>query len=220
MRASRIFFFARTRRCAMVASDTRKASAACAVPRPQSVRSVSATRLSSASAGWQQVKISRRRSSGIGPAPSGIASSVSAKRSSSLQRTASSFDACIRWCRMRSMALRRAAVSSQAAGCSGTPRRGQCSSARAIASPNASSARSRSPSERVNAARTSPACSRKTRSRTAASLTRCRRRAAPRSVPVAPTEYAGPTPAPRRGRRTRSGRTRPRLPSSRRTGRR
>jgi hypothetical protein len=39
--------------------------------RPATMRSVSATRAGIASAGWQQVKISRRRSSSMGPAGSG-----------------------------------------------------------------------------------------------------------------------------------------------------
>src|SRR6266550_577930 len=64
MPARRILRLARTRRWAMVASGTRKALAICGVVSPPSVRSVSATRASGASAGWQQVNISRRRSSG------------------------------------------------------------------------------------------------------------------------------------------------------------
>src|SRR5213593_1397272 len=65
MRASRILPFARTSRCAMVAVGTRNARAISSVSRPPSVRRVSATWASSASAGWQQVKMRRRRSSGI-----------------------------------------------------------------------------------------------------------------------------------------------------------
>ena len=49
--ASRIFRFARTRRWATVGSDTRKARAISGVVSPPSVRSVRATRESSASAG-------------------------------------------------------------------------------------------------------------------------------------------------------------------------
>ena len=48
----------------MVASLDKNARAISAVVRPASVRSVSATRASSDSAGWQQVNISRSRSSG------------------------------------------------------------------------------------------------------------------------------------------------------------
>src|SRR5439155_5639088 len=65
MRASRILPFARTSRCAMVAVGTRNARAISSVSRPPRVRRVRATCASSASAGWQQVKMSRRRSSGI-----------------------------------------------------------------------------------------------------------------------------------------------------------
>ena len=64
MRAAAIFFFARVIRAAMVGSLTRKARATSAVVSPQSSRRVSATCASGASAGWQQVKISRSRSSG------------------------------------------------------------------------------------------------------------------------------------------------------------
>jgi hypothetical protein len=60
---------ARTSRFAIVASDTRQARAISAVLRPASVRSVSATRASSDSAGWQQVNSSRSRSSAIPLAP-------------------------------------------------------------------------------------------------------------------------------------------------------
>ena len=65
MRASWILRFARTSRCAMVGGGTRKARAISSVDRPHSVRSDSATCASTASAGWQQVKISRSRSSGM-----------------------------------------------------------------------------------------------------------------------------------------------------------
>ena len=64
MAASRIFALARTMRWAMVASGTTKARAISGVERPPSRRSVSATRAAGASAGWQHVKIRRRRSSG------------------------------------------------------------------------------------------------------------------------------------------------------------
>ena len=66
MPASRILRLARTRRCARVGSGTRNARAISGVVSPPSVRSVSATRASSASAGWQHVKISRSRSSVMG----------------------------------------------------------------------------------------------------------------------------------------------------------
>jgi len=65
MPALLIFRLARTSRWAMVGSATRSACAISVVVSPASVRSVSATRASSGSAGWQQVKISRSRSSGM-----------------------------------------------------------------------------------------------------------------------------------------------------------
>ena len=51
------------RRCAIVVSGTRNARAISASCRPATVRSVNATRAERESAGWQHVKISRRRSS-------------------------------------------------------------------------------------------------------------------------------------------------------------
>src|SRR5438105_423742 len=63
MPASTIFRLARTIRCAMVASLVRKARAISGVVSPITARRVSATCASRLSAGWQQVKISRSRSS-------------------------------------------------------------------------------------------------------------------------------------------------------------
>ena len=63
MPASRIFAFARDSRCAIVGSGTRNARAISAVVSPPNNRSVSASCASGASAGWQQVKIRRSRSS-------------------------------------------------------------------------------------------------------------------------------------------------------------
>src|SRR5712691_3649998 len=60
------------------------------------------------------------------------------------------------------MPLRRAVVMSQAPGFSGTPSRGQCSSAATSASCTHSSARSKSPRLRTSAAVNRPASSRKT----------------------------------------------------------
>ena len=54
---------ARTMRCAIVGSGTRNARAISSVVRPPSSRSVSATRASVDSTGWQAVNISRSRSS-------------------------------------------------------------------------------------------------------------------------------------------------------------
>ena len=59
IRAAAILRLARVSRCAIVVSATRKARAISATVRPPSNRRVSATRASGASAGWQQVKISR-----------------------------------------------------------------------------------------------------------------------------------------------------------------
>ena len=126
MRAAEIFFLARVTRAAMVGSGTRKACAISAVDSPHTSRSVSATCASRASAGWQQVKISRSRSSGIMPPPSpapagssgrcGAGSSGSTRSGSFRRRVVSR--------RSTSMARRRAAVVSQAPGLRGTPCRG------------------------------------------------------------------------------------------------
>ena len=127
MPAARIFFFARTSRFAMVGSGTRKARAISSVVRPPSVRRVSATWASSASAGWQQVKTSSRRSSGM--IVSSMVSSMASGRSS--RRV---FAASVRSRRMRSIARFRAVVTSQARGLSGDPSRGHRSAAIANAS--------------------------------------------------------------------------------------
>ena len=193
MPASRIFRFARTSRCAIVGSATRKARAISVVVSPPTSRSVSATRASAASAGWQQVKTSARRSSGIELTSSSSAGSASSRASSSALRA----NVCSR--RSRSIARLRAVVMIQAAGLSASPSRGQRSSAMAKASCTASSARWRSPRTRVRMATARPHSSRKTapiavnaRSRASARRTRGRRPGcAPRSR------------SPRRGRRRR-----------------
>ncbi len=160
MRATAIFFFARVIRAAIVGSETRNARAMSGVATPHTRRRVSATWASAASAGWQQVKMSRSRSSGAGRggvhgilaslpfppllarvrrctsgscpgSPSGSTSSGSRARSA-LSR------------RMASIARRLAAVVSQAAGLSGIPLVAQDRSAEAYASCTHSSARSRS----------------------------------------------------------------------------
>ena len=151
MRAAAIFFFALVRRAAMVASATRNARATSGVGTPHTSRSVRATCASEASAGWQQVKISRRRSSGIvvvsAPVGSGMASSSGSTSSGS-------FDARV-WRRCtRLSALRRATVVSQAPGRSGTPFRPQVRSAWTYASCTASSAVSMSRVTRTVAAST------------------------------------------------------------------
>src|SRR5215204_3454031 len=88
MPALRILRLARTRRLAIVGSGTRKARAISEVVSPASVLSVSATLASSASAGWQQVKIRRSRSSvtplSSGASPPGSSGSVDTATSCSL----------------------------------------------------------------------------------------------------------------------------------------
>ena len=73
MPASRIFVFARLMRWAIVVSGTTKARAISPVVSPPSSRSVRANRAGGASAGWQQVKIRRRRSSCTAMTSSGSA---------------------------------------------------------------------------------------------------------------------------------------------------
>ena len=63
MWAAAIFFLARVMRAAIVASLTRKLRAISAVVTPHTSRSVNATLAGAESVGWQQVKISRSRSS-------------------------------------------------------------------------------------------------------------------------------------------------------------
>ncbi len=162
MAASRILCLARVRRLLIVSNGTRKARAISSVERPPSVRRVSPTCASSASAGWQQVKISSSRSSGK-VAVSSIASS-DVSRSSRL--SSSVFAASVRSRRMRSIARLRAVAISHPVGLAGTPSRGQRSAASANASCAASSASSMSPSQPTSEARTRPQFSRKTCSST------------------------------------------------------
>ena len=148
MPAALILRFARTSRCAIVGSATRKARAISGVVSPPSVRRVSATCASVASAGWQQVKTSSSRSSGKVVVSSMVSSVASATSSCRV------FSASVRLRRMRSMARLRAVEISQAPGLAGTPSRGQRSAATANASCAASSARSKSPRKPIRAART------------------------------------------------------------------
>ena len=97
---------------------TRARSRACRSP-PTS-RSVSATRASGASAGWQQVKTRLSRSSGIE-----LTSSSSSVRSSSSRARSSVLRASVRSRRMRSIARFRAVVTIHADGLRGVPSRGQ-----------------------------------------------------------------------------------------------
>ena len=150
MRASRILALARTMRWASVDGAVRKARAISSVVKPQTSRSVSATRASGARAGWQHVKINLSRSS-------------STLSSSSTAATLDPVSSCsvIACCdasnrerrRIASMALKRPVETSHARGLPGTPSCGQRSSAAAKASCSASSARSKSPSRRMSVAR-------------------------------------------------------------------
>ena len=165
MPASRIFFFARTSRCASVGSGTRNARAISGVVRPPSVRSVSATAASGASAGWQHVKISRSWSSGIGSITSSTAARTASCRAcaSKAASRARVGAFCANRCRrlIRSMARLRAVVVIHAPGLSGIPSIGHRSSAVTYASASASSARSKSPSTRISVASVRPWSSRK-----------------------------------------------------------
>ena len=106
-------------------------------------RSVSATCASTASAGWQHMKTSSSRSSGMeDPA---MASSPIAGSGVVLGASSGSLAASTRSRRSRSIARWRAVVTSQAPGLSGTPSDGQRRAATANASAAASSARSKSP---------------------------------------------------------------------------
>src|SRR6266508_1289882 len=161
--AVRILALARTSRCAMVGSGTRKARAISGVRSPPSVRRVSATLASDESAGWQQVKMSRSRSSTIL-----LRSCWSGSPAPRVMSWASSlcFSARRRSRRSRSMALLRAVVVIQPPGLAGTPVRGQRSRATRKASWTASSARSKSPSTRMRVATARPDSYRKTCSTT------------------------------------------------------
>ena len=113
-RASRIFPVARTSRCAIVGTGTRNARAISSVVRPQIVRSVSATCASRASAGWQQVKISRSRSSSTPLSSSSARDAIGARRR---RRPASAISGLARASRRRrSMARKRAVLISHVRG--------------------------------------------------------------------------------------------------------
>src|SRR6266508_160782 len=160
MPASRIFRLALTRRWAMVGSGTRKARAISGVDSPPSVRRVSATLASGESAGWQQVKTSRSRSSPM------VCISGSCPRSACSRASAGCRAASPRSRRSRSMALLRAVVVIHAPGLSVTPMAGQRSTATTNASWTASAARSTSPRSRMRVATACPNSSRKTCSTT------------------------------------------------------
>src|SRR2546425_228191 len=141
-------------------SVTRKDLATSSVDRPPSSRSVSATCASMESAGWQQVKMRRSRSSCTGPSSSGApgsslpGESTATSLSSSRPRDSR---------RRRSMARLRAVVVIQPPGLGGSPSPGHLRSATANASCTASSATSMSPKTRIRAATDRPDSSRKIR---------------------------------------------------------
>src|SRR6266508_4293587 len=142
----------------MVGSGTRKARATSSVDRPPSSRRVSATCASVESAGWQQVKTRRSRSSCTGPTSSGVpgsslpGESIATSPSSSRPRDSR---------RRRSMARLRAVVMIQPPGLGGGPSPGHLLKATANASCTASSATSMSPKTRIRAATDRPDSSRK-----------------------------------------------------------
>src|SRR6266705_1214700 len=158
MRAALILRLARTRRVAMVGSVTRKERATSLVARPPSSRRVSAICASIESAGWQQVKMRRRRSS-----CTGLVSSGRPRSSLSGVCTATSLrSSCPRASRRRrSTARLRAVVVIQPPGLGGRPSRAHARRATANASCTASSARSMSPKARTRTAIDRPDSSRK-----------------------------------------------------------
>src|SRR4051812_46279811 len=173
MPASRILPLARTSRWAIAGSSTRNARAISAVLSPPSSRRVSATCAGGASDGWQQVKISRSRSSRTGPSSASPGCCASADSAAWAWRSAREDSR-----RRRSIARRRAVVMIQPAGLGGTPSAGQRAEATANASWTASSATSMSPKTRTRTATARPYSSRKTRS---TSVTPVRRGAEARS---------------------------------------
>src|SRR5256885_3090611 len=156
-------------RWATVDSGTRNARAISSVVSPPRSRSVSATRASVESTGWQAVKIRRSRSS---PISSSMAASKS-RSASSLCSTSSSWpsSSCLRssvFCRRSKSIARCLAVPiSQAPGLVGMPDTGHCSSAATRASWASSSA---TPTSRTMWAR--PAISRADSIRQTASIVR------------------------------------------------
>src|SRR5215211_4513009 len=159
IRAALILCLARTRRRAIVASATRKALATCLVDRPPSRRRVSAVCAWVDSAGWQQVKMSRSRSSDTGPTSGLPGSSLPGDSTATSLRSSRPRDSR----RRRSMAWLRAVVVIQPPGLGGTPSRGHLPRATAKASCTASSATSMSPKARIRAASDRPDSSRKIR---------------------------------------------------------
>ena len=160
MPAATILRLVRTSRWAIVVSGTRNARATWAVVRPSTARSVSASRDSADSAGWQQANSIGSRSSGV-PPPGSSGSRGTASASAAATDPASR---CRRErARSRSTARRWAVVVNHPAGLGGTPRDGQVRSASTSASCTASSATSKSPVRRCRWATTTAASRRTTR---------------------------------------------------------
>src|SRR5947208_1863277 len=160
MRAALILRLARARRCAIAGSATRNDRATSLVERPPSSRSVSATCASMESAGWQQVKMRRSRSSCTGPATSALPRSLLAGASTATSLSSSRPRDSRR---RRSIARLRAVVVIQPPGLGGRPSPGHLRKATANASCTASSATSMSPKTRTRAATDRPDSSRKIR---------------------------------------------------------
>ena len=212
MCAARIFALARVMRRARVASGTRKARAISATVSPATRRRVSATLASTDSAGWQQVKTRRSRSSST--APVGRAGPSSCRRRA-CRCLASRLDSR----RSRSIARRVAVVVIHPPGLAGMPSRGQVCTAARNASATQSSARSRSPSRRASRATTRAHSSWWTRviaSSTGELTAPAARGPTPRCGRGAPRPCRGtPATPPPRGAVPRRGRP-PRPPRSRR----
>src|SRR5262245_29727335 len=132
---ARILRFARTSRCPIVAGGTRKAWAMRAASSPSTVCSMRGVCSAGSIAGCAQTNSSSaRRSGNASPLAAAAADSEARKRADS-------------WCRSRTRRRRawsirrcRAAVSSHASGCFGSPSIGQEARAETRASPSASSA--------------------------------------------------------------------------------
>src|SRR5271156_3302302 len=156
-------------RCATVGSGTRNARAISSVVKPPSRRSVSATRPSAGSTGWQAVNTNRKRSS---PMSSSIALSRFATANSCCAWSSRPSSPCLRSSsllrRNRSRARCLAVAINHAPGLSGMPAAGHCSSAATSASCASSSAR---PTSRTM--RASPAIIRADSILQTASMARC-----------------------------------------------
>src|SRR5215218_3216784 len=166
IRAALILRLARTRRWAIVGSATRKDLATSLVDRAPSSRRVSATCASVESAGWQQVKMRRNRSSSTDSTSSGLPEPWSPGESTATSPSSSRPRASRR---RRSMARLRAVVVIQPPGLGGRPSPGHLRRAMANASCTASSATSMSAKTRIRAATDRPDSSRKIRPTAASS---------------------------------------------------